>query len=272
MLKRDVQIGQDQPIGHQRDQVANMRIGIDIVQPHPRTQGPKIPREVGDVGAVASVLGVFDINAIGRSILTDHQQFFDASIDQLFCFAQDRVGRTAGKSAAHIRNDAEFTFVVTALGNFQIAVMARCQADAGCGQQVDERVWIRRHALMHGVEHLFILMRTGNGQNRRMGAANVIFFSTETSGHNHLAIFLKRLANRIQTFGFGTVEKSAGIHDHRVGVSIVRRNRITLSPQAGQDTFAINQRFRATKADHADFRLTGTSGCIDFRFGREVGA
>ena len=35
MLERYVQIGQDQPLSHQRDQIAHMGIGIDIMQPHP---------------------------------------------------------------------------------------------------------------------------------------------------------------------------------------------------------------------------------------------
>ena len=35
MLERYVQIGQDQPLSHQRDQIAHMGIGVNIMQPHP---------------------------------------------------------------------------------------------------------------------------------------------------------------------------------------------------------------------------------------------
>ena len=35
MLERNVEIGQHLALGHQRNHVVDMRVGIDVVQPHP---------------------------------------------------------------------------------------------------------------------------------------------------------------------------------------------------------------------------------------------
>ena len=55
VLERNVEIGQDQPLGHQRDQLAHMRVGVDVMQPHPGAQPPQIARQIGDMGAVAAI-------------------------------------------------------------------------------------------------------------------------------------------------------------------------------------------------------------------------
>jgi hypothetical protein len=51
VLQRHVQIGQDQLIGHQRDQPVHLRIGIDVVQPHPGRQLAEAAGQGLDVGA-----------------------------------------------------------------------------------------------------------------------------------------------------------------------------------------------------------------------------
>ncbi len=61
VLERDVEIGQDQALRHQRDQVAHMRIGIDVVQPHPGPEAAQIARQIGDVGAVPPVGRVLQV-------------------------------------------------------------------------------------------------------------------------------------------------------------------------------------------------------------------
>ncbi len=92
MLKRNIQVRESQTFGHQRDQVAHMRIGIDVMQPHPRAQPAQIAGKVGDMRAVVTLCRVFDINAIGRRVLRYHQQFPDPGGNQLFRLAHDGMG------------------------------------------------------------------------------------------------------------------------------------------------------------------------------------
>jgi len=51
VLERNVEIGKDQSLGHQRDDLVDVRIGIDIVEPHPGTQLAELAGQIGHVGA-----------------------------------------------------------------------------------------------------------------------------------------------------------------------------------------------------------------------------
>ncbi len=46
-----------------------MRVGVDVMQPHPRPKRAKIAGKIGDMGAVAFINGMFDINTVGAGIL-----------------------------------------------------------------------------------------------------------------------------------------------------------------------------------------------------------
>ena len=83
---------------------------------------------------------VADVDAIGRGVLADDQQFLGPGGDQLLGLAQDRVGAAADEIAAHRRDDAEGAAMVAALGNLQIAVVARGQLEPGFRHQVEEGV------------------------------------------------------------------------------------------------------------------------------------
>jgi hypothetical protein len=72
MLEGDVEIGEDEPLGHERDDLVDMRIGVDVVEPDPRPQLPQLAGEVGHVGAdfaapPAPVGGVAHVDAIGQT-------------------------------------------------------------------------------------------------------------------------------------------------------------------------------------------------------------
>ncbi len=115
VLEGNVQIGQHPSFGHQRDQVAHMRIGIDIMQPHPCPQRAKVAGQIGDMGAVAAFLGMAAVKAVGAGVLADDQKLADPGLDQPFGLADHRMGRAADQAAAHVGDDAELALMVTAL-------------------------------------------------------------------------------------------------------------------------------------------------------------
>ncbi len=135
VLEGDIEIGRDQPFGHQRDDRVDVRIGIDVVQPDPGrcafggAQPAEFARKVGHVRAdtVAMPLAILvaDIDAISRRILRDDEQFPGSRRDELFSLAQDRVDAAADELSAQVGNDAEAARVVTALGDLEVAVVAR---------------------------------------------------------------------------------------------------------------------------------------------------
>ena len=283
VLERDVEIGQDQPVGHQRHQIAHMRIGVDVMQPHPGPQPAQFARKVSDMGADLAVFpgaGVMlAVQAVGRGILADHQQFLHPRLDQLFRLAQHGMGGAALQAAAHIGDDAEPAPVIAAFGNLQIAVMARGQGDGRGRQQVDEGIGGGRHGGVDGIQHLFVLMRAGDGQDAGMRAGDVFGVRPQAAGDDHPAILAQRLAYGIQAFGLGAVKETAGVHDHRIGALIIGADRIAFGAQAGQDAFRVHQRLGAAQADHADGGLArppvigddGTGVARDAR-GDDVGA
>ncbi len=70
---------------------------------------------------------------------------------------------------------------------------------------------------MDCIQDLFVLMRAGDSKNTGVMIADVVRLGAQTTGDNHLAVFSQGLANRIQTFSLGAVQKPAGVHDHGVG-------------------------------------------------------
>ena len=154
---------------------------------------PQLTRQIGDMAAHLAVFPrvhvIFAIQPVGGGILRDHQQLAHAIIDQLFGLAQDRMGRAADQFATHFGDDAELALVVTALGNLEIAVVARCQLHTGGGQQVHEGVRVGRHGRVDGIQNLFVLMRPRHGHDARVVFPDVVRLGSQTAGHDDLAVF-----------------------------------------------------------------------------------
>src|SRR4051795_8832136 len=169
MLEWKIEVGKYEPLGHQRDDVVDVRVGVDVVQAHPGSETPKLAREVGHVGADLSAFpwaGLMpDVDAVSRRVLADHQQLPGSGGNEFLRLAQDGVGAAAYEVAAKMRNDAECAAVVTAFGDLQVAVVARGKLEAGLGHQIDERVRDRRCRLMDRGDNFLILLRSGDGED-----------------------------------------------------------------------------------------------------------
>ena len=149
--------------------------------------------------------------------------------------------------------------------------MSRCQLDTGPGQQVDKGIGARAAPRVDRIQHLFILVRAGDRQHLGMHAGDVLRLGPQTAGHDHPAVFGQRLADRLEAFGLGTVEKPAGVHDHRLGPGIIGRDAIAFGAQPGQDALAVDQRLGTAQRDHADGRLAFAGRFGDAR-ARQIGA
>ena len=86
---------------------------------------------------------------------------------------------------------------------------------------------------MDRIQNLLILMRAGDGQNLRMGAGNIFRIGPQTASDNHLTVLVQRFADGLKAFGLGTVEKTAGVHNHSFGPCVVRADGIAFGAQAG---------------------------------------
>ncbi len=220
VLERDVEVGQDAALGHQRDQLADVRVGVDVVEPHPGAEGAELAGEVGDVAAdraAAPVVGVVAaVGAVGGGVLADDEELAHAGRDQPLGLAQDGVRRPRDELAAHVGDDAEAALVVTTLGNLEVAVVPRRELNRARRQEVDVGVGRRRHGGVHRVDHRLVLLRAGDGEHGRMRAADVALVGAEAAGDDDPAVLAQRLADRLEALGLGAVEKAAGVDDHRV--------------------------------------------------------
>jgi len=125
---------------------------------------------------------------------------------------------------------------------------------------------------VHGIQDLLILMRASDGEDIGMVVTDIIGLGPQTARDNDLAVFLKGLANGIKGFSLRGIQKAAGVHDDSLGPGIIRRDRITLGTQAGENAFTINKGLGAAKRDHANGRLAGTGGFSDLRGGGKIRA
>ena len=73
MLERDVEVGQELALRHQRDRRVHVRVGVDVMQPHPdaelaeRLREIEKPRRSGAAAPFAR--GIFEIDPVGRGVL-----------------------------------------------------------------------------------------------------------------------------------------------------------------------------------------------------------
>ena len=116
MLERDVQVGEDLAFGHQRDDLVDMRVGIDVVEAHPDAELAEFARQVEELRphlALAPDAGrVLDVEAVGAGVLRDDQQLLHAGLDQLLGLAEHLADRPRDEVAAQIRDDAEAAAVI----------------------------------------------------------------------------------------------------------------------------------------------------------------
>ena len=212
---------------------------------------------------------VADVDAIGRGVLADDQQLLGARGDQLLGLAQDRVGAAADEVAAQVRDDAEGAAVVAALGDLQIAVVARRQLEPGLGHQVDERVRDRRRGLVDRGDDFLILLRAGDREHVREAGADDVGFLAHAAGDDDAAVLGDRFADRLEALFLGAVEEAAGVDQHHVGAGIIGRHVVAVGAQLGHDPLAVDQGLGTAERDQPDARGLGES-CDVHRKGRAI--
>ena len=260
MLEGHVQVGQHAPRGHQRNDLVDMRVWVDVVQPHPGAeafgQAAELLAQVEQPGldrlAVPEAGAVLDIDAVGAGVLTDDQQLLHAGLEQALRLAQHIADGTRHQIAAHARNDAEGAAVVAAFADLQVGVVTRRELDALRRHQVDEGIVRLRRVLVHRIHHLLRGMRAGDGQHLGMHlphqvAAVVAGLRAQAAGDDDLAVAGQRLADGVQAFLDRVVDEAAGVDDHQVGAVVGLAGAVALGLQLGKDQLGIGQRLGAAR-------------------------
>ncbi len=134
--------------------------------------------------------------------------------------------------------------------------MARGQFEArvviGLWDQVEIRPLGCRRGGVHGIDHILILMRAGDRENRGETGADDVGFIAHAAGDDDAAIFGNRFTDGFEAFLFGAVEKAAGVDENDIGPGIIGGHGIAIGAQPGEDAFAVDERLGTAEADHAD--------------------
>jgi hypothetical protein len=118
------------------------------------------------------------------------------------------------------------------------------------------KFWLRQVPVDLG-DHGLRRMGTGYGQDLWMNLLDPVCtvlggLRTETSRDNHPTIFGERFTDRVEAFAHGVIDKTAGIHDHEIGIPVVWCDLVTVRTQLRQDQFTIDKRFGAPKRDKSN--------------------
>ena len=277
MLKRDIQIGQNFTLGHQRNDLVHVGVRVDVVQADPDAKLPQgltqFLHAAFERPAIPEAGTVFDINSIGTGILGDHQQLTYTRPGQAFGFFHHVADRAADQIAAHIRDDAKAATVIAALRDFQVGVVAGGELHTLGWNQVDVRVVYRRvgHKLMDGADDLFVGGGTGNTEHLGMLLHNGLCVSTfsHTAGDNHFAILTDGLTDRIQGFLLCAIDKSAGIYHNHLGIFIAGYDIVSVHFQLGEYALGVNQGFGTAQTDEANFVVGHGKSSVGYFKGRQ---
>ena len=134
VLEGDIQVRQQFSLGHEWNDLVDMRVGVNIVQPDPHAEFSQPFGQAfeitGHQPVAPEITAVLQIHAICGGILRYHQQFPDAGRNQLFSLAQNFARMAADQPPPHGGDNAEGAFMVAAFRYFQIGIVSRRQLDA----------------------------------------------------------------------------------------------------------------------------------------------
>ena len=206
VLERNVEIRQQPSLRHQRDDLVDVRIRIDIMQAHPRTV---LFRELGQGarklghprlhGAPAPETGAIpDVDAVGARVLRDDQQLSHAGFQENLRFVHHFAQRPAHQIAAQRRNDAKAAAVIAAFRDLEVGVVFRRELDSLGRDQIDERIVRLRQLHVDRVHHFGRRVRAGHREDFRVRPLDerAAVPGAEAAGDDDLAVLGQRLADR----------------------------------------------------------------------------
>ncbi len=106
---------------------------------------------------------------------------------------------------------------------------------------------------MHRAYHGFVLLGTAHRQDARVLVPDARFLVAHAAGDDDLAIFGHGLADRVEGFLLGAIQKTTGVDHDNIGVVVGRRNLVAVEFQLGENAFGIHQGLGAPEGDEADF-------------------
>ena len=102
---------------------------------------------------------------------------------------------------------------------------------------------------MHRAHDAGVVLRPADRQHAGVRFADHVGTLAQAAGDDDLAVLGHGLADRVERFGHGGIDESAGVDDDDVGRVVGLDDVVPLDPQLGEDALGIDQRLRAPEAD-----------------------
>src|SRR6185369_1953792 len=129
VLEGHIQVGQDLAFGHQRNDVIDRGVRVDVMQADPDAElGQRLAQLLEarlDRLAAPETGAVLDIDAVGAGVLRNDQDLFYAGPSQVLGLGQHVADRPRNQRATQRGDDAEGAAVVAAFGNLQVGEVVR---------------------------------------------------------------------------------------------------------------------------------------------------
>ena len=123
MLEGNVEVRENQPLGHERHHGIDRRIRVDVVETRPETELPEFVAKLEKARfhrtPTRKVEAVVAVEPVGSRILTDDQELLDTRLLEVFRFSQNVPDRATRERAAQLRNDAEGAVVIAPFADLQ---------------------------------------------------------------------------------------------------------------------------------------------------------
>ena len=148
--------------------------------------------------------------------------------------------------------------MITTLGDLQIGIVLWRELNANRRQQIRKGVMGLWQMQMDSLHYLLSGMRTCYRKDFRVNTLNQItavsiFSGTKTACNNHLAIFRQSFTNCRKTFLYSRVNKTTGIHNHKIRARIILGGLVTLGTQLCEDKLRIYQRLGTSQGNKTNF-------------------
>jgi hypothetical protein len=120
-------------------------------------------------------------------------------------------------------------------------------------------------------DDFLILLRAGDREHVGEAIADDIGFLAHAAGDDDAAVLGDRLADRLETFFLGAVEKAASVDQHHVGACVVGRHVIAVCSELGHDPLAVDQSLGTAERDQPDARGLGENGDVHRKARANIG-
>jgi hypothetical protein len=128
----------------------------------------------------------------------------------------------------------------------------RGELDALRRNKVEIGIVRRRRRLVHGRHHALVGLRARDGEEIGEAVANLARLRPHAAGDDDPPVLIERLADGVEGFRLGAVEKTAGVDDDEIGAGMLLGEFVALGTELRDNALGIDEGLRAAERHEGD--------------------